>query len=391
MNRNKLCSYIFVLSISLFLGSGSSLFAQSESKRLDLKVALQKSLDNFVKTEGIPGGTLAVAFENGSVIAVGSGVKELGKQDPMSATAVMMLGSTGKTFVSAIALQLVAEGKIELDAKVASYFPSEENNDWFYKLPGAKEITVRQLMNHTSGIPRYVFSRKFIKGLKEEPQKSRSPKENLALLHGRKSVHPPGKGWAYSDSNYLVLGLVIEKVSGQSFYDLCQKRILTPLQLKATLPTTSASLPTLSQGHIGKANPFGLPKKVVSDGKYCINPDFEWCGGGFVTNTTDLATWVQKLHTNRSILKKDQYKQLVTPSDPPARLGGAGYGLGTFVWKTDQGMFYGHAGMMPGYLTQIEHSVKGKFTIALQVNSDEGFGRSHHAFVQKLAKELLRQ
>jgi D-alanyl-D-alanine carboxypeptidase len=118
-------------------------------------------------------------------------------------------------------------------------------------------------MNHTSGLPRYVFAKKFLDDVKQNPLKSRSPRECLGVILDAKPTHAVGEEWGYSDTNYLLLGLIIEKVTGRSFYEETQQRLLDPLKLKRTLPTAQAELPGLTQGYIGKNNPFGLPKKTV--------------------------------------------------------------------------------------------------------------------------------
>jgi D-alanyl-D-alanine carboxypeptidase len=297
----------------------------------------------------------------------------------------MMVGSTGKTYVSAVALQLVKEGKINLDDMASKYF-TDSDKDWFSRLPNAETLTIRSLMNHTSGLPRYVFSRTFLTDIKQTPQKSHTPRECISVILDDKPKHAVGEGWGYSDTNYMVLGLIIEKVTGNSFYDEAQRRLLDPLKLTQTIPTTQAKLPGLMQGYIGKSNPFGLPKKTVANGTYALNPSFEWCGGGFMASVGDLAKWMQALHSGE-VLDGKVYSQMIKPVDfrtgKPAK---QGYGLGTFVWQTELGEFVGHAGMMPGYLTQIEFSRSHGFSVAYQINTDQGSSRSNHRHVVNFAK-----
>jgi len=366
-----------------------SLVAQqqkTDTKKLESQ--LQEKLDEFVKEKGFPGATLAIVMKDGTRIGLASGVEDTATKKKMTPQSLMFCGSTGKTFVSAVALHLVSKDKIKLDDLAKKHFSEDE---WFMKLPNANSMTIRSLMNHTSGLPRYVFSEEFIADLKEAPLKSRSPEDGLAYLHGLDPTHEVGKGWGYSDSNYLVLGLIIEKVTGKTFYDVAKELLLKPHELSHTIPSTQPKLPGLIQGHIGSANPFQLPKMTVKNETYCLNPEFEWCGGGFVTNSVDLAAWMHALHSGK-VLDKEVYKELIQPVDfRSGRPAKAGYGLGSFVWQTrNDGLYYGHAGLMPGYLTQIEYSANHGFAVALQTNTDEGMGRGLHQFVQEVAKILVK-
>ena len=356
-----------------------------------LAARLQELLDAFVKEEAVPGATLSVAMDGGKTIDLASGFADPADKTEMTHQSRMFCGSTGKTFVAAVALRLIDQGKLELDAPVARYFDSDEEREWFEQLPNASDLTIRTLMNHTSGLPRYLFQPKFLDDLKADPMRSRTPREGLEALFGADPVHACGKGWFYSDSNFLLLGIVIEKVSGKKFYDLAQQQLLDPLGLKDTIPARQPELPGLVQGRIGSDNFFDLPARTVREGKYVMNPDFEWCGGGFVTTAHDLAVWLQALHSTK-IVSAELHEQMVSPlsfqNGEPAE---AGYGLGSFVWQSPHGAFYGHAGIMPGYLTQIEFSADYKFAIALQTNSDEGLGRSHHMWVQRFADVIIKQ
>lgn len=356
--------------------------------RQELEKRLRAKLDETVKSYSFPGATLGVVLPDGTTISLAAGHQDLDQKVPLVPTAKMFCGSTGKTFVAAAVFLLIEQERISLDDDAQKFF-SEKEDRWFHQLPNSNSIRIRNLLNHTSGLPRYIFQPKFLNSLKQDRFKARSPIECLSVLRGQPPVHKVGERFAYSDSNYLVLGLIIEKLTGQSFYDFVQQKIMVPHSLKQTVPATQAKLPGLAQGHVGRINPFQLPPTTVKNGKYVMNPGFEWCGGGYITTTTDLAKWMQALH-NGKVLNHNSYRQMVATSSLKTGLpGNAEYGCGTFVWKTDQGHFYGHAGMMPGYLTQIEHSARHGFSIAFQTNTDEGLGRSHHRIVQDFAAILI--
>lgn len=386
--RTSFLSILLVLSLLVFGVQTASVFGQEKKTdaNLDrLRGDLQSALDELVAEDELPGATLAVDLPDGRQLSLASGFADVESKTSMPIDGQMMVGSTGKTFVSAVALQLVTEGKINLDDKVSKYF-SDGDKEWFSRLPNAETLTIRSLMNHTSGLPRYVFARAFLTDVREDPTKTHSPRECLAVILDAKPKHEVGAGWGYSDTNYIVLGLIIEKVTGNTFYDEAKRRLLDPLKLDQTIPTTQAKLPGLTQGYIGKSNPFGLPPKVVKDETYALNPSFEWCGGGYMSSVGDLAKWMRELHGG-NVLDKEVYDQMIVPADfRTGKPGTQGYGLGTFVWQTELGEFVGHAGMMPGYLTQIEFCREHGFSLAFQMNTDQGSSRKNHAHVVKFAK-----
>lgn len=133
-----------------------------------LRKELQLKMDEWHKAAKFPGTTLGVVLPNGESFGLAVGYSDREAKTPMKPDDRMLAGSTGKTFAAATALQLVKEGKIDLDAKVEKYLGTEP---WFAQLPNAKDITVRQLMNHTSGLVRYEFKDTFTKDLTANPEK----------------------------------------------------------------------------------------------------------------------------------------------------------------------------------------------------------------------------
>jgi D-alanyl-D-alanine carboxypeptidase len=370
-------------------GSPADDAQDQERERSALKQNLQAALDAMVEKEKFPGATLAIAMPNQAVLELSSGWQDQEQKIAMPQGARMLVGSVGKTFVSAVVLQLVAEGKLELDALASKYLSEQSGDGWFAKIPNSDTITLRSLLNHTSGLPRYIFTPGFLEAVKQEPYRKWSPVEQLKFIHDLEPVHPVGQGWAYSDTNYLILGLIVEKVSGNHFYDEAQRRLLEPLKLSQTEPSSHPELPELIPGYVGDNNFFSLPKKTVVDGKYVMDPGFEWCGGGFLSNSGDLARWAKQVYAGK-VLDEQRRQELFSAVDfRSGQASDSGYGLGCFVWNTKQGMFVGHAGIMPGYLTQVEYSQKHHFSIALQINTDQGLGQSLHGHCQDFAAIVI--
>src|ERR1044072_2688872 len=190
-----------------------------------LKSAIQLKLEEWHKAGSFPGATLGVVLANGDSFGFAVGVSDRETKRALLPTDRMLAGSVGKTFAAATALQLIKEGRIRLDDKIEKYLGREL---WFSRLPNAKDITVRELMNHTSGLVRYEFKEQFTKDLTANPEKVWKPAELVSYLLDEKAPFEAGKGWDYSDTNYIVLGMIIEKVTGKKFYDEAARRVLKP-------------------------------------------------------------------------------------------------------------------------------------------------------------------
>ena len=374
---------LFFSFLLLFIGK----LGMAQEGILNLKGTLQATLDSIVEEQELPGATAAIVLADGQLISLAAGLADKELKMAMPLGAQMLLGSVGKIFVSAVALQLVDEGRIKLSDKVSQYF---NGVDWYDQMPNAKDLTIKSLLNHTSGIPRYVFSPAFTAAIEKDPMRTWTPAECLAVIASEAPKHPVGQGWGYSDTNYLLLGLVIEKVTNSTYYAQLEKRIISTYHLRSTYPSTQRELPGLTQGYIGENNFFNLPKKVVSGGLYAMNPQFEWTGGGLVTNVEDLAYFIKWLHTGK-ILKPATYKELIQAVDfRSGQVAKTGYGLGTFVWSNATGPSFGHAGVMPGYFTHVEFAKNGGYAVAIQVNTDQSGVPASHGNIRRLGRLIER-
>jgi len=170
-----------------------------------------------------PGGTASFAFAGGRKLGIAVGVSDRTTGRPMTPSDRMLLGSVGKTFASALALLLVHDGKFALDDPISRFFAAEP---WFDRLPNGRRITVRQLMTHTSGLVRYELNPNFLADLTADPDKVWTAEERLAYLFDARAPFAPGKGWEYSDTNYIVLGMIIERTGGAPYYEQLHQRIL---------------------------------------------------------------------------------------------------------------------------------------------------------------------
>jgi len=349
----------------------STAFAQHPGAAADtsvLRKELQLKLDEWHKAGKFPGATLGVVLANGQSFGLAVGFSDRESKTPMKPADRMLAGSTGKTFAAATALQLVKEGKIGLDDKVEKYFFGEA---WFLRMPNARDITVRQLMNHTSGLVRYEFKDQFTKDLTANPEKVWKPRELLAYLLDEKAPFEAGKGWDYSDTNYIVLGMIIEKVTGKKFYDEAIRRLVKPLKLVNTIPQDGLKLKGVVQGYAGSNNPFGGKDAMIHDGKFAINPQFEWTGGGWATTSADLGRWAKMMYEGKAY-SPELLPQVLDGVAAPMLGRESKYGLGVIIRRTAAGTSYGHSGFFPGYMTDMMYFPEQKIAVAVQVNTSVG-------------------
>lgn len=354
----KLAGFIFLL---FFVPTCFS-FAQNKQEAL-----LQYKLDSLQQAGNFPGLSMSIVFSDNTKVALTSGFNDIEKRTPLKSTDLLLQGSVGKTYVSAIAMQHIQAKKINLDDKVSKYLGYL---DWYNRIPNAEDITIRMIMNHTSGVMRYEFKEAFTKDLTAQPDKTWNPGELLSYVLGEKAPFNAGEGWDYSDANYILLGMIIEKITGKKYYELLQEKLLSPLKLTQTFPSDHRKLKGLSQGYAGDANEFGGKDKVLDEeGNFNINPQFEWTGGGIYSTTEDLARWGKYLFEGKifdsSLLK-------IMLEAVPAKLGkDSKYGLGVILKPTPIGDAYGHSGFFPGYLTEMYYFPEYKFCIAVQANTSD--------------------
>jgi D-alanyl-D-alanine carboxypeptidase len=183
---------------------------------------LQSMLDECVNRLKLPGIQAFVRTPDGQTWSGSSGTSDLRRKVPMQRDSVLRVGSVTKTFTSVLVLKLVEEGKLSLDDPLIKWFPG---------VPNAEAITIRQLLNHTSGIPEFipkVMMRSIF------PSTYWKPQEIVDIITREKPLFTPGSDWEYSNSNYFLLGLIAEELSGKSFTQLLHEQIIDPLQLEHT-------------------------------------------------------------------------------------------------------------------------------------------------------------
>ncbi len=356
--------------------------------------AFLRALQRLRTSTDFPGATAAYVQIDGKPHSFAIGLADKERHRDMPSDARMLSGSTGKSFVAALALVLALTGQVDLDAPIAHWLGDEP---WFKRLPNGPHITLRQLLRHQSGLPDHVHLPAFAAALKrkiavEGPDAALEPTEIIALVLDSPPLFPAGQGYAYSDTNYILAGLIIERATGQHYYQLLHDRFIDPLQLRLTSAADRRHLPGLVPGYIRGPAPFGLPAKVTTDkGALVFNPATEWTGGGLVTHPRDLARWAWLLYHGKA-LPGDYLNELLAtvPKDAAqrARYGTTvAYGLGVTVRDTSLGPAYGHRGWAPGYQSAFEYYPDHDLAVALQIN--EWAEHDMSAYLVRLATALI--
>jgi D-alanyl-D-alanine carboxypeptidase len=294
---------------------------------------------------------------------------------PMRVTDRFRVGSVTKTFVSTVVLQLVGEGRLSLDDTVERWLPG--------LVPNGQRVTIRQLLSHTSGLYDYTQDPSVLKPyLRGHLRVVRAPRTLVARAMKHRPLFTPGAEWSYSNTGYILLGLILEAAGGDSLGAQLQQRIFTPLGLRRTTFDTS---PRISGRHAHGY--FALGKRALRDVSV-FSPSFAWAAGAIVSTADDLARFYRALLQGR-LLRPDLLDAMKTTvaMGPPRE----SYGLG--LWKTRSmglspmnklacGSVWGHDGDFPGYLTDAFSSEDARRQMVVLVNSDSLARRAQRALVR---------
>ena len=277
------------------------------------------------------GVTFAVVRDGQLVWTGSSGVGRDGRT-PLKPGSTMVIGSVTKTFVATAILQLVDEGRIALDDPIRKHLPELS---WI-----SREITVRMLLDHTSGLAD-VYNETTRVSLEQQPERSWTTAEIFATLHA--PWYPPGEGWAYANTNYYLLGMILERVTGSSLEGELDRRFLTPLGLDATR-TLTADEPNER-----------LPAAWSS---------IFWASGAMSSSAIDLARWGDALYGDGLpdvALEAGTVRSMLT-------INGDDYGLGVRRLEISPRVGYGHTGRLNTYTAMVLHLPGDDVTIAVLVN-----------------------
>lgn len=331
--------------------------------------ALQQRLDHVVDVAAV--GALAEVRDERGVWRGTSGVARLGTDRAVPARGHFRVGSISKTFVATVVLQLVDEGELGLDDTVEAWLPGV--------VPGGEGMTVRQLLNHTSGVYDYVSTLPMPPGQEFVANRWRTwtPDELVRrAVANPPSVDPPGSGYSYSNTGYLLLGQIIEKATGQSYAAQIERRIIEPLRLRHTsVPGASPYLPQPHPRAYLPVEPGGTARPTDYTE---MNPSVFGAAGEMISTTRDLNRFVAAL-LDGSLLPADLLAEMKKPGVESAT-----YGLGLDWYDTTCGVrVYGNDGDALAYQAWSYSTEDGRrqATVGLTSNRPAEPSDAVHAFL----------
>lgn len=315
-----------------------------------LAAVLDTAASSSLATAATPGAIVAVRSPEGTFVKA-YGVADPATGAPMTADMFQRVGSITKTFTGTIIMQLVADGRISLDDTIDQYVKGVTNGN---------TVTIRMLADMTSGVASYTVDDGFQSSVFGEPYRQWKPDELLAIGLALPARFTPGAQFDYSNTNTVLLGKVIEKVTGTPFDEALQSGILTPLKLDGTsFPGESAVFPEPHPQGFTLQGSGATPADPTNATEW--NPSWGWTAGEMISTADDLLTFGRALGTGQGILAPAD--QIVRLSSYP---GAAGYGLGS---GCSDG-WVGHTGELPGYNTSMFYDTVSDTTVVTMTNSD---------------------
>lgn len=315
--------------------------------------ALRRSLDALVEA-GVTGAIVRVD-DGRRVRTVASGVSVLDPRTPIDAGGGFRVASITKSFVATVLLQLVGEHRLRLSDPVERWLPG--------LVPGGSGITVRQLLNHTSGVFNYTDDQAWMSTVVADPTREWSARELVAVATAHPPVFPPGQDWSYSNTNYVLAGLIAETVTGRPLPRLVAERITAPLRLSDTFLATNAQVrPGFVHGYLPPSATGGAYVDTTT-----WNPTIAGAAGAMVSTASDLARFYRALLSGR-LLPQPQLREMLTTVYVEEQ--GGGYGLGIYYLNTSCGTVWGHTGGFPGYNSIAYQDRSGRRSAVMFVATD---------------------
>jgi CubicO group peptidase (beta-lactamase class C family) len=332
-----------------------------------------RQVDEYVQSElsgqHIPGIALGVYRDGKIVTAKGYGLGNVELNVPVKAETVFQSGSIGKQFAATAMMMLVEEGKIDLDDSITKYFPGA---------PAAwQKIKVRDLLSHTSGIADYTSEERTKPGGPVNMRADYTEEQFVKMIESFPPDFAPREKWAYSNSNYLLIGAMIRKVTGTFYGDYLHERIFQPLGMTSTRIISEEDIvPNRAAG-------YRLANGQLKNQEW-VAPLFNTTAdGALYFNVLDIAKWDAALYTEK-LLKKSSLDQMWTPAKlNNGSTNSDGYGFGWFVHSMNGHRMIEHGGSWQGFHGHIARYVDDKLTVVVLTNLDSG-----HSDAAKIAHHV---
>ncbi|MGV9264057.1 serine hydrolase domain-containing protein [Kitasatospora sp. NPDC003701] len=314
----------------------------------DVTARLDAAVQRVLSEASVPGVMVGLTTPDGSYLKA-FGVSDKVAGTPMVTGLNMRIGSETKTLTVTGLLRLVDQGKVGLDDPVGTYIAG---------VPGGDVVTLRQLADMRSGLFNYSADPDFQQAVINDPNRVFTPQQLLSYAFKHPADFAPGTEFEYSNTNTVLIGLVLEKVGGQPLDVFLKQQVFDPAGLGRTVFPTDASFP---QPH-ARGYTDQTPDGTVADATDW-NPSWAWAAGAAISDLADMQKWAKVLATGTLLKPATQAERLATPPTP---LPGVGYGLGLFI---NHG-WVGHNGSLPGYQSAVVYLPSAQATLVVLLNTD---------------------
>ena len=336
-----------ILTALLVATTSATSGAQARPAKATVARVVDSLAKDFIATRGAPGVSIAVVRGRDTLVMNGWGRADLENNVPATAQSVYEIGSLTKQFTASIVMQLVEQQKVHLDDSIGTYLST---------LPAAwRVVTVRELLNHTSGIPSYTdVGQRWIRRWGEEM----SPDTLVALTASDSMSFKPGTSWRYDNSGYIVLGMLVEKLTGKPWADNITDRFSKPLGLNHTLNcATTPIIPHRAHGYQPASGSWENPPYLAMSQPYAA--------GALCSTVGDLAKWDYDLGTGK-VVSAASYAQMTTPTGAAVR---AHYGFGLEQSALAGHTMIAHDGGIPGFASSNAWFPNDKLAVVVLANS----------------------
>ncbi len=340
----------------------------------------QDFVDSKVR-EGLPGLNVMLRTSDGQAWFGAAGKADIHNNIPLLPGHRMIIASVSKIATASAVFKLVDAGKIDINQKLSDYLTGE----YMDKIENAKVVTIEQLLDHTSGLFDYLNPTKWELTSINEPYKSESPEEKLKFAYNKSPDHEPGATYAYSNTNYVLLGLLVEKISGQSLADFLTEEIFLPLGLNTIFVGDT-------QTHLPSGTPKGYldvhSNETLIDSEFWYHYDLATGDGAIITTMYELGIFIEQLLAG-NVVSSQSLANMKADFELPEDWKGFYHernGHGFEIYETPYGTAYGHTGAVYGFLTIAWHFPESGVTIIHSINgvSDKIFD-----IREKLTDELM--
>lgn len=340
------------------------------------KSQLQKDLNAIVDSPAGPPGIAMLIDRGRHMEFFSAGTADVGSGRPPTPFEAFRIASVAKGLNAYLAAKLVGSGALSLDTTLQERIPGV--------LPAAEEVTLRQLLQHTSGLPDYIRAPAFVKGFLAEPAAYLSPTQLTGFVRDEPLEFAPGSRYHYSDTDNVAAGLIEEEASGLTYDQLLQRRVFGPLKMRgSSLPSTVKMPRPFMHGYDIE------PSKKPEDVSELINPAGAWASGGIVSTPLDLARFARRYVPTVLATSTVEGPFYVGSSSPPGP-GKNFAGLGLFRYRTGCGTVYGHTGSFPGYRIFVAASPDGKRSVVFVANAQIVPGQGSPKVAKAITKAQAR-